>query len=473
MNYYHLDSDATLDYENVAGNRATGLTDTAVKYTGTAYRGKTPYNDALTVNATYSDEDFFGTRLSAQAFYNDFTARYGANNANNYQDISIAPNGTLLDQSQNESTKIGAKLTLNKDNLWQDRVSVTAGVDALQDETEQKLILTNRSWAPLMQYRSVAPFAQARVRLADRLNLSAGVRYEHGELKVDDFETVAGYTRAASFGSRRWTQTPVEGGTVKFDEVLPSVGLVYDVNDSTQVFANYAKGLGMPDVGGTLRAITALDQSVSSINLEPIVTDNTEVGVRYTGDKLSADLSVFQSKSDLGSTLEYDAAVEGYRAARQATDIKGAEVALRYQATDNAQFTASYAHTQGEYDANGDGVMVDMPARNISPDKLSVGVNYRFGDSGKRFGMTATHYFSRDYPAILSGKKIYESSADAYTLVDMTYKQPLGKGVVGLGINNLLNEEYDVFLTDAVLPTSDRYTGGRGRNYNVSYTIDF
>lgn len=469
VNYYHLDSDATLDYENVAGNRATGLTDTAVKYTGTAYRGKTPYNDALTVNATYSDDDFFGTRLSAQAFYNDFTARYGANNANNYQDISIAPNGTLLDQSQNESTKIGAKLTLNKDNLWQDRVSVTAGVDALQDETEQKLILTNRSWAPLMQYRSVAPFAQARVRLADRLNLSAGVRYEHGELKVDDFETVAGYTRAASFGSRRWTQTPVEGGTVKFDEVLPSVGLVYDVNDSTQVFANYAKGLGMPDVGGTLRAITALDQSVSSINLEPIVTDNTEVGVRYTGDKLSADLSVFQSKSDLGSTLEYDAAVEGYRAARQATDIKGAEVALRYQATDNAQFTASYAHTQGEYDANGDGVMVDMPARNISPDKLSVGVNYRFGDSDKRFGMTATHLFSRDYPAVNNA----ESKADAYTLVDMTYKQPLGKGVVGLGINNLLNEDYDVFLTDAVLPTSDRYTGGRGRNYNVSYTIDF
>lgn len=80
---------------------------------------------------------FFGTRLSAQAFYNDFTARYGANYANNYQDASIAPNGTFLDQSQNESTKIGAKLTLNKDDLWQDRVSVTAGVDwATADSSE-------------------------------------------------------------------------------------------------------------------------------------------------------------------------------------------------------------------------------------------------------------------------------------------------------------------------------------------------
>lgn len=469
VNYYHLDSDATLDYENVAGNRATGLTDTAVKYTGSAYRGKTPYNDALTVNATYSDDDFFGTRLSAQAFYNDFTARYGANYANNYQDISIAPNGTLLDQSQNESTKTGIKLTVNKDTLWQDRLSLTAGVDAMQDVTGQNLIQYNRVWAPEMTYQNISPFAQARVRLADRLSLSAGVRYEQGQLEVDDFSTLAGYTRAASFGARRWTSTPVAGGAVKFDEVLPSAGLVYDINDKTQVFANYAKGLGMPDVGATLRAITALNQSVESINLEPIVTDSTEVGVRYTGDKLSADLSVFQSKSDLGSTLEYDATLEGYRAKREATDIKGAEVALRYQATDNAQLTASYAHTQGKYDANGDGVMVDMPARNISPDKLSVGVNYRFGDSDKRFGMTATHLFARDYPDINS----IQSKFDGYTLVDMTYKQPLGKGTIGLGINNLLNEEYDVFLTETVLPSSERYTGGRGRNYNVSYTIDF
>lgn len=466
VNYYHLDSEATLDYENVAGQRATGLTDTAVKYTGSAYRGKTPYNDALTVNATYSDDDFFGTRLSAQAFYNEFTARYGANYADNYQ-TSVATAGTLLDQSQNESTKIGAKLTLNKDNLWQDKVSVTAGVDVLQDETEQNLILTNRTWAPLMQYRSVAPFVQARVRLADRLNVSAGVRQEIGNLKVDDFYTLAGYTR--NIAARRYTSTFVEGGEMDFSETLPSVGLVYDVNDSTQIFANYAKGLGMPDVGGTLRAINQLGRSVDTINLEPIITDNTELGVRYTADKLSADVSVFQSKSDVGSTLEYDRELEGYRAVRQKTDIKGAETSVRYQLLPSTELNASYAYTQGEYDANGNGVMVDMPARNISPNKLSVGVNYRFADGDRRFGMTATHLFSRDYPDI----NIAQSKFDGYTLVDMTYKQSLGKGTIGFGVNNLLNQAYDVFLTDAVLPTSDRYTGGRGRNYTVSYSFDF
>ncbi len=471
VNYYHLDSDATLDYENVAGNRATGLTDTAIKYTGSAYRGETPYNDVLTVNATYSDDDFFGTRLLAQAFYNDFTARYGANYAANYQDPSIATVGTLLDQSQNESTKIGAKLAVSKEGLWQDKVSVTAGVDVLQDETEQNLILTNRVWAPLMQYRSVAPFVEARVRLADRLSVNAGVRQESGNLKVDDFYTLAGYTR--SIAARRYTSTFVEGGEVDFSETLPNVGVVYELTPNTQVFASYAKGLGMPDVGGTLRAINQTGHSVDTINLEPIITDNTEVGVRFADDKVSADFSVYQSKSDLGSTLEYDSVLEGYRAVRQATDIKGAEASLRYQLTPSTQVSASYAYAKGEYDANGDGVMVDMPARNISPNKLSLGLNYRFADSDKRFGMTATHLFARDYPDVTSGSTSYESKFDGYTLVDLTYKQPLGKGTIGLGVNNLLNEEYDVFLTETVLPTSDRYTGGRGRNYTVSYTLDF
>lgn len=466
-NYYHFNSHATLDYENIAGDRSTGYTDTAREYTGSDWRGKTPYNDVLSLNATYRDENFFGTRLNAQAFYNDFTARYGANYAANYQDPTLAPVGTWLDQSENTSTKTGVKLSLNKDDLLEDTLSITAGVDFLEDETAQKLILSNRSWAPPMLYRSVSPFVQARLRLLDRLNLSAGVRQEMGDLKVDDFSTLAGYTR--SIAARRYSETFVSGGRVDFKETLPSVGVVYDVNDRTQLFANYAKGLSVPDIGGTLRAINRTGQSVESINLEPIVTDNSELGIRFNHDKLSADVSIYRSKSDLGSTLEYDALLEGYRASRQKTDITGLEASLRYQATPSTELSASYAHSEGKYDAGGDGIMVDMSARNISPNKLGLGINYHFKDPKKQLSMTATHLFSRDYPHINNTP----STFDGYTLVDFSYQQPFYKGTLGLGVNNLLNESYEVFLTDAVLPTSERYTGGRGRNYNISYRFEF
>lgn len=464
VNHYHLEG--SQDYMNVAGDRATGLTDTAKKYDGSVPQGKNPYNDVLTVNATFNDDDFFGASLATQAFYNKFSARYGANFAGNYQDPKFAKNGELLDQSQNDSTKIGAKLTLNKNDLFDDRLSLTGGVDVMQDKTGQNLITYNRTWAPKMTYQNVAPFAQARLDLG-RLSLSGGVRYEYGKLAVDDFSTLAGYTRNRSFGARQWTYTPVKGGELKFNELLPSAGLVYDFG-KLQAFASYAKGYGMPDVGNRLRQITDENQSVATVNLEPIVTDNAEVGVRFVGDKASFDVSAFQSKSKLGQTIIPKETGDGYYTQREKTDIKGVEASIRYQATPRTELTASYAHAQGKFDEDGKGVMVDMPARNISPDKLSAGVNYKF-DDGKRFNLTATHLFGRDYRRT---DKISDKF-DGYTLVDVAYRQAWGGGEFSLGVNNLLNQQYDVFLTDVVLPTSDRYTGGQGRNYVLGYTRKF
>ncbi|MDO4251488.1 MAG: TonB-dependent receptor, partial [Moraxella sp.] len=460
VNHYHLEG--SQKYMNVAGNRAIGLTDTAVKHDGKTPQGKNPYNDVLTVNTTFNDEDFFGTSLAAQAFYNKSSARYGANFAANYQDPKLAKNGELLDQSQNDSTKIGAKLTLNKNDLLSDRLSLTGGVDLMQDKTGQDLITHNRTWAPVMTYQNVAPFVQGRLDVG-RLSLSGGLRYEYGKLSVDDFSTLAGYTRNKSFGARQWTYTPVKGGELEFDELLPSVGLVYDFGQ-VQAFASHARGYGMPDVGRTLREITTPDQGVQSLDLKPVVTDNTEVGVRFVGDKASFDVSAFQSKSKLGQAMIPREDGDGYYIQREKTDIKGVEANARYQATKRTELTLGYAHIQGKFEEDGKGVMVDMPARNISPDKLALGVNYKF-DDGKRFNLTATHLFGRDYRRT---DKVSDKF-DGYTLVDLAYRQPWGGGEFSLGVNNLLNHHYDVFLTDVVLPTSDRYTGGQGRNYVVGY----
>ncbi|UXZ05364.1 TonB-dependent receptor [Moraxella nasicaprae] len=385
--------------------------------------------------------------------------------------------GQLIDQSQIESQKLGLKTTYNKDNLWQDRLSLTAGLDVLQDDTEQRLIRYNRSWTPKMSYQNLAPFAQARLSLTERLSLNAGVRYEYGKLSVDDYYTLAGYTRANSFGARRYTPTFVQGGEVSFDKALPSAGLTFDLTPKLQAFASYSQGLGMPDVGGALRAITALNQSVENIELSPIVTDNMEAGLRFSGEKLTADLSVYQSKSDLGSTLEYVPAVQGYRAVRSETDIKGGEVSLGYRPNKSHHFTASFAHTQGKYDANNNGVMVDMPARNISPNKLSLGYTHTLANQGS-MSLTATHLFDRKYPDIAAG---VQSKFDGYTLVDFGYRQPVshrfGKGVIGFGVNNLLNTDYQNFISQTVLvddrSDTTRYSSGRGRNYNLSYTFEF
>lgn len=472
VNYYHLEG--SQEYINVPGDRKVGLTDTSRKYALTdGEQGKNPYNHVITANVVYNDNDFFGVNANTQVFYQDFTARYGANKAANYQDPKYLPVGKLLDQSQNESTKFGLKLTANKDGLLNNKLSVTAGLDAMQDKTEQKLIRYGRAWTPLMTYQNIAPFVQGKLNLLeDRLSLSAGVRYESGKLDVSDFKTLAAYTRNSKDKAvPKYSQIDVAGGQVNFEKTLTNLGLVYDLTPKWQLYTSYSQGFGLPDVGGTLRAVSTPHQSVNQINLEPIITKNTEAGVRFDGDIFAIDASIYQSKSDMGSTLVYNDNFDTYSIARQKTDIKGFEI-IGTANFNNHNITTSYAHTAGKYDKEGDGIMARMPARNISPDKLSLGYNYKLTNQ-KHVGLHATHYFSRKYPELIAGKNTFNTDFDGYTLVDFTYSQPLGRGVLGFGVNNLLNEKYLNFLTDSVLPNSDRFSGGRGRNYTLSYRVEF
>ena len=72
----------------------------------------------------------------------EYMVRYGGDTFGTFQDPTIAPAGTLFDQSQNESDKYGAKFTLTRDGLLDGNLKATTGLDLLQDETSQILAQT-------------------------------------------------------------------------------------------------------------------------------------------------------------------------------------------------------------------------------------------------------------------------------------------------------------------------------------------
>src|SRR5690606_6905365 len=133
----------------------------------------------------------------------------------------------------NESDKVGAKFTVTRDGMFDNRLKITTGLDVLQDETSQVLTQTGREWVPETRFENIAPFVQAEYRTTQRLSLHSGARYEYAKLKVDDFTTLA------SYGSKF-----VEGGEPSFDETLLNAGLVYQVTDWAQLFVNYSEGFG-------------------------------------------------------------------------------------------------------------------------------------------------------------------------------------------------------------------------------------
>ena len=131
---------------------------------------------------------------------------------------------------------------------------------------------------PDSTYTGWAPFLQAEYWPLHTLSLSGGLRREHGTLDVPTFQTLAFYNAVT-----------VQGGKPSFSKTLPNFGAVWYLTGQLNLFASYAEGYTLPDVGRVLRAIKQPGQSVADfLDLKPVVSDNREAGVEYALNKLHA-----------------------------------------------------------------------------------------------------------------------------------------------------------------------------------------
>src|SRR5690606_26342839 len=233
--------------------------------------GEGARNKVTTLSLNYTHGAFLGHSLRVQAFSQDFAATYGAEATPlaTFQDPAYGPD--LLDQSQNNSEKLGMKITLAREGTDGLPLGLGSGVDLFEDDTRQALIQTGRTWVPKSSYENYAPFVQAEFTGIDNLTVTGGLRHEESQLVVDDFTTLA------SAGSRF-----VEGGKPEFSETLHNLGGTYQVSEAWRLFANYSEAFSMPDVGRVLRGINVPGQSVETfLDLTPILTENTEYGIEF------------------------------------------------------------------------------------------------------------------------------------------------------------------------------------------------
>src|SRR5690606_36373829 len=144
---------------------------------------------------------------------------------------------TLFDQSQNRSRKVGDKISYERAVPGFEALTLIAGFDALWDESEQRLITTNRAWVPPTKFRSFALFGQANLKLFDGVvRLAGGARYEDVKISIADYHTLAANTFVACpappavptgpCGPSTYGGVDVGGGSPSFDDVLVNGGLI-------------------------------------------------------------------------------------------------------------------------------------------------------------------------------------------------------------------------------------------------------
>ncbi|WP_323813598.1 TonB-dependent receptor [Cellvibrio sp. NN19] len=441
---------------SVPGNVAAGIPSSAVR--GEIF-GEGARNEVTAISLNYTNDDFLGHKLRIQGFSQDFAGTYGAEAVPlaTFQDPAYGPD--LIDQSQNNSEKLGAKITLVKDQIAGLPLNLVYGVDLIEDETWQELILTGRAWVPPTQYENTAPYMQAEFTGVDKLTLTAGVRHEESKLVVDDFTTLASYN-GGQF---------VEGGSPEFSETLYNYGGTYQFTDALRVFANYAEAFSMPDVGRVLRGINQPNQSVESfLDLKPILTESTEFGVEFKTGDVTAQISYYASESNFGERLERDA--DGiYTVSRERTEIDGIELSTSWAATDVDLFGLRYAQATGRYDSNKDGkVDSDLGGTNISPDRANLSWDRSWSNRiDTRIQMN--YLFDRD---VKNASGAVTNSFDGYTTYDFNATLAALDGVFSFSVQNLTDEYYFTYYSQSS-PNNIRNFTAIGRSFNFGYNRSF
>jgi len=454
-NRFELKGDG--DYVPLAGDRAKNRPASSVRG---KVEGRPAANRVETLSLAVTDDDLWGGDLTGQLFYNRSRDTFGGDRSATFQDPSIAPAGTLFDQSSNESEKLGARMSYEREIPFVPGLTGTLGLDTMKDETAQTLIATNRVWVPPTEFRSVAPFVQGNLALfGDRVHLAGGARYESVTLKVGD------YTTLASYGSRA-----VSGGEPSFDATLVNGGIVVRPMESLRLYASYAEGYTVPDVGRILRAVNRPGVDVDNfLDISPVVSDNQEIGAEWKQGPIEATAAYFWSKSKLGQLLVLNPATGVYDVQRQRVEIEGLELNVTARTpVPGVSLSAGYAKLKGRADSNGDGsVDIDLDGANISPDRINVALTYQQGPLSAR--LQSQSYLERSYEGADP-----RNSFQGYTLLDASVRYEAGFGNVFFSVQNLMDEYYLSYASDTGNPTDNlRYFAGRGRVFTLGVDRKF
>ncbi|MDV3455840.1 TonB-dependent receptor plug domain-containing protein [Sphingomonas sp. HF-S4] len=443
-------------YVPVDGSRALGIP-------ATTRRGQTPgipsTGLAEMVSASLTDSDLAGGAFALQGFYNRTSDTFAGGILATFQDAAIAPVGTLFEQSRNVSRKLGGKVSYERAVPGFEALTLTLGFDALIDRTAQTLVHTKRSWVPQTDFRSLAPFGQANLKLLDGIvRLAGGVRYENVQLDIPDYTTIA--TSRSRF---------VTGGTPSFERALWNGGIVLEPVKGIRAYGSYAEGYTIADIGRVLRGISQPDVRIDDyLDLTPVTSNNRELGLEVNQGPLIASATYYWSSSDAGQVLvRNDDGI--FNVVRQPIDIEGLELNLDTRTpVPGLKLGVGYSHVEGRTDVNGDGFFeADLDGANISPDRLNLNADFSSGRFSAR--MQGRYYLARRFEGQPAANEFV-----GYQLFDAYLAYELSIGRLMLSVQNLGNTDYVTYYSDTQGPTDNaRFYTGRGRNFTLSWQAAF
>lgn len=376
----------------------------------------------------------------------------------------------------NFNLSYGADADFEKFNANQNVYDIPAAL-ASGGLVNNKVFETGRY--PNITANSYAGFLQGEYDVTQKLKLSAGVRYQKMNIEVEDF---IGFQEQVYMGfGIGQSADVVPGGKSDYDVTLANAGILYKFNQQNQTWFNFSQGVGLADPAKLygvgfyqFNPATANWDLQTSVNiaeqpLEGIITDQFELGYRNNSNNLKAQISGFYSKSNKNIGVQND----GQRLVIFVEDLKlrnmGIEAEVMYKANNGAFAGVNTLLIKSEKED--DDKWVKQSIFTASPSKLNAFVGY----NAKKWSVRLQHLQTFDL------EDEDKQKIDAYSLLDLLLSYKLGFAKINVGVQNLLNKDYQTVwsqraeaLYSPSLPVPGLfYYRGRGRTFNATLTFDF
>lgn len=414
----------------------------------------TPYNHNVLLSYHHNALPY-NTSLDITAYYNRFVSM------NRYVEQGTAWYGP--GQTKIQSFKKGIRLNLNtpwtiNDNF---QAEITYGLDLLNDRTNQ-ILTDGRVYIPDMDMVNLAPYAQLKLDMWNHLVLKGGVRYENARVKVEDFNTIA--TGPNGEGS-----IAVSGGKIPYHATMFNVGLRYNKYDFLNPFISFSQGFAINELGRILRRAT--QSTLESIETDPIITNNYEIGISSRFDILHLTAAYYISTSNFGANL---VDVGGYLVPqREPERVYGYEVTA--DAFLHPQWTvgASYSFVEGKSEQE-DGTKVYMNGIRIAPPKATAYLAFRPSAAfDLKLNWVYTSSRDRFEPRSNGLYANSEGPVDAVSLVNLSALYRINSKLsLGMGVENLLNSSYYPVVSQYRAIDAE-YVRGNGATLSMNLSYRF
>lgn len=280
----------------------------------------------------------------------------------------------------------------------------------------------------------------------------------------------------------------------KYNKLLPSIGLTYDVTDQASLFFNASKGLQVP---GTDNLYNSFFFAASTPEAKPTpeTTTNFDFGVRYRSGKLQAQASGWYTRYTNRLSSAYDPDLDRTIYRNLGTvDKYGIDANLSYQILPELQVYAFGSYLKSKIKDNVQtGVSAGNPVYGLTAGKRESGAPvYTFGgrvqgtlgplELGAQMKRTGPRYVNdQNLPITVSNVQIYGAKVPAYTLVDLDARVSLefvglnDKTFFQLNVSNLFDKLYVGGFSGGAIATNNipNVQIGSPRTIMGSFTIGF